>query len=110
MKPEYVIANQKECRVDKYSTISYEKNRYSVPEYLVGKFVIAKAYPEKIKISYKNEEVACHKRSYTLASFTMNIEPYLHTLKKKPGALKNSTLMQCSESRIQEIYNTYYTD
>lgn len=106
--PDYVIYSEKECRVDKYSTITIEQNRYSVPEYLVGKFVKAKSYPEKIDIYYKNSIIATQERSYKAHDWVIDINHYIHTLKKKPGALHNSTAMQCCSHRIQEIYHDYY--
>ncbi len=109
LKPDYVIAKKLECRVDKYSTITVEQNRYSVPEYLVGKFVEVIVYSNKLKVNYKHESVAHHNRSFGHFDWTMDINHYLNTIKKKPGSLKNSAAIQCSERRIQEIYNTYYT-
>ncbi|MTI65884.1 MAG: IS21 family transposase [Firmicutes bacterium] len=108
-KPDYVIARQVECRVDKYSTVTIEKNRYSIPEYLVGKFVDAKVYTGEIKISYKGEVVANHKRSFKLHDWTIDINHYLNTIKKKPGSLKNSVALRCSDHRLKNIYYNYYT-
>lgn len=106
--PDYVIYTEKECRVDKYSTISIEQNRYSVPENLVGKFVKVKIYPEKIEVYYKNQMIASHKRSYKGHEWIIDINHYIRTLKKKPGALHNSTAMQCCSHRMKEIFHNYY--
>jgi len=109
LKPDYVISRKVECRTDKYSTITIEQNRYSVPEYLVGKFVEAKISVDRIKVLYKEEIVAVHDRKYGTHEWTMDIYHYLKTIKKKPGSLKNSAAMQCLDHRIQNIYNSYYT-
>jgi len=109
LKPDYVISKKIECRVDKYSTITIEQNRYSVPEYLVGKFVEARISVGRIKVSYKEDLVATHDRKYGTHEWTMDIYHYFKTIKKKPGSLKNSTAMQCLDHRIQNIYNSYYT-
>ena len=37
-------------KVDKYSTICFGTNRYSVPDHLIGKMVFAKIYSQQIKI------------------------------------------------------------
>ncbi|WP_427340456.1 Mu transposase domain-containing protein [Caloranaerobacter sp. DY30410] len=34
--------------------MNIDQNKYSVPDYLVGKFVIAKIYPKTIDIFYKD--------------------------------------------------------
>jgi transposase len=109
LKPDYVISREAECRVDKYSTITIEQNRYSVPEYLVGKFVEAKISVDRVKVLYKDELVATHDRKYGTHEWTMDIYHYLNTIKKKPGSLKNSAAMQCLDHRIQNIYKKYYT-
>ncbi len=38
----------------------------------------------------------------------MDINHYLSTIKKKPGALHNSAVISKCTRRIQEIYNNYY--
>ncbi len=106
---DYVICTDTECRVDKYSTITIEQNRYSVSELLVRKFVIAKVYPEKIDIYYKNKLITSHMRSYKSSFWTIDINHYLSTFKKKPGALHNSRAMHMCSHRIKKIYTTYYT-
>ena len=42
----------------KYSTVCFENNRYSVPDTLVGEFVMLKAYTDKIYIYHNKEIVA----------------------------------------------------
>ena len=103
-----MISRKAEYRVDKYSTITIEQNRYSVPEYLVGNFVEAKISIDRIKVLYKEEIVAIHDRKYGTHEWTMDIYHYLNTIKKKPGSLKNSAAIQCLDHRIQNIYKSYY--
>ncbi len=105
---DYIIYEEEEYRVSKYSTIQIEHNKYSVPDYLVGRFVKAKKYTDKISIYYDSVEVCVHERSYKLHDWIMDINHYLDTFKKKPGALHNSTVINKCTHRIQEIYNNYY--
>ena len=109
LNPDYVISRKVECRVNKYSTITIEQNKYSVPERLVNKFVEAKIYPENIKIYFDGELLETHKRSYKLQDWVLDINHYLETLKRKPGSLKHSVSLQCLEHRLQEIYTSYYS-
>lgn len=53
-----------EFRVDKYSTITYRQNHYSVPEGHVGEWVQVKASAEKILIFSDEECIATHKRCW----------------------------------------------
>lgn len=50
LMPSYDIARTMEFRVNKYSVISIDENKYSVPNALVDKFVTAKIYPQNILI------------------------------------------------------------
>ncbi|MGM0411391.1 MAG: Mu transposase domain-containing protein, partial [Bacillota bacterium] len=108
LMPTYDVARDKECRVNKYSFIVIEQNRYSVPDYLVGKFVMAKIYSDKIKIYYKDNLVAEHERNYKLHRCMIDIEHYLSTLKRKPGALRNSLALEKSAPAIKEIYHNFF--
>lgn len=96
-----------ELRVDKYSTVSYQSNRYSVPEDLVGEFVTANIFSNKIEFYYNNQFTHTHKRSYGLHQWIISIEHYLSTLKKKPGALIGSAALDCS-SYLKNLYTNYF--
>lgn len=79
-----------EFRVDKYSTITYRQNRYSVPEGHVGEWVKVKASAEKILIFSEKTRIATHKRSWQSYQWVMDIYHYLRTFEKKKGALAQS--------------------
>jgi hypothetical protein len=84
-----------QLRVDKYATVSYCHNRYSVPDHLVGEFVDVKIYSDQLKLYYQDQQVATHKRSYGAHTWTIRLDHYLDTLHKKPGALGNSEGLIC---------------
>jgi len=56
--PRYDCARMVDARVNKYSCVATGGCYYSVPDSLVGEFVVTKAYPDKIICSYKDEKVA----------------------------------------------------
>ena len=66
-----------EVRVDKYATITYSQNHYSVPDDLVGKLLTVKAYTDRIKIYQKQRLVATHRRSYVYHDWVINLRYYL---------------------------------
>jgi hypothetical protein len=109
LAPSYDISRVVELRVNKYSVISIDENKYSVPDSLVGKFVTAKIYPNNILVYHENELVAEHIRSFGANTWDIKIEHYLNTLKKKPGAIHRSTAMRQMNSKLQDIYTNYYT-
>ena len=62
-KPQlYPVTSNLECaeatelRVDKYATISWKGNRYSVPENLIDQFVWVKCYSHKIEVYNKKRK------------------------------------------------------
>jgi len=99
----------REFRVDTYSTISYATNRYSVPEWLNGKFVTVDIYRDKLELFYEDSVVAVHERSYARYQWVINIEHYLETFRRKPGALKRSVALARS-SYLKELYEKFFND
>lgn len=97
--------------VDKESTITYKYVHYSVPEHLARTHVIAKVYSEKI-IIYDNDRhaVAEHERSYVKNDWVLDINHYLNTLLKKPGALSGSVAFQQMPKKMQSLYNRHFKD
>ena len=103
------FSDHEQLRVDKYSTISYRTNRYSVSDKLVGRFVDVKIYSSKLEVFYDNKFVATHERVYGKHQWTIAIEHYLNTFKRKPGALPGS-LALASRHQLKKIYDAYFTD
>lgn len=102
-----VCAEQVQLRVDKYSTISYKTNRYSVPDHLVGQFIEVGILSHQIRIYHDNKIIASHKRSYKKHQWIIAIEHYLDTFKQKPGALSGSVAL-ASSGYLKLLYNEYF--
>lgn len=101
-------SEQKELRVDKYATVSYSTNRYSVPDHLVGHFVDVKIQSHEIMIYKGSNLLATHRRNYGKHEWTIDINHYLTTFKKKPGALASSVALACSEV-LTDLYQLYFS-
>ncbi|ANS51629.1 hypothetical protein BT246_63380 (plasmid) [Bacillus thuringiensis] len=97
-----------EFRVDKYSTITYRQNHYSVPEGHVGEYVKIKASAEQILIFTNGECIAKHKRCWQSHQWIMDIYHYLQTFEKKKGALAQSECLQQASTEIKKIYKNHY--
>lgn len=108
--PKYHSSRITEARVDKYSTISVDQNKYSVPDHLVGQFVTVIIYTEQIECFYDNKKVATHPKKYGNHEWSLCISHYTKTLSRKPGALSQSLALKQSDKRLQKIYNSYYTE
>lgn len=102
----YIISS---AIVDKLSTICYDKTHYSVPESLIKKTVELRVYSDIIKVLYNKKEVCRHERSYK-PSWVLDLNHYLSTLNRKPGALKHSEVLRQAPSRIKELYQDWFTD
>lgn len=109
LMPTYDISRVVDLRVNKYSVVTIDENKYSVPDSLVGKFVTAKIYPQNILIYHDNKKQAQHIRSFGSHTWSIEIKHYLNTLKKKPGAIHKSTAMHQMNPKLQNIYTKYYT-
>jgi transposase len=97
-----------QLRADKYATVSYCCNRYSIPDHLVGEFVEIKIFSDQLKVYYQDKPIATHKRSYGAHTWTISLDHYLDTLHKKPGALNNSEALVQSSDYLRKMYQKYY--
>lgn len=103
-KPSFDCSEVLSLKVDKYSTVSFKTARYSVPDNLVGKMVVARIYPSKISFSYDDKKLCEHKRLTGSFEWSIKIEHYLKTLKRKPGALSGSEALYQMTSGLKEVY------
>ncbi|MFZ5518051.1 MAG: IS21 family transposase [Candidatus Zhuqueibacterota bacterium] len=110
VKPMFECGDEYGLKVDKYSTISYKTCRYSVPDTYVGKLVNCKVYPDRIvcRDENENEPISFHARLNGLHEWSVKIEHYTRTLKKKPGAVSGSLALAQIDSRLDKIYKAYY--
>lgn len=108
-RPKYEVADISVNNVDKYSFIQIDANFYSVPEQLVGKTVVVKKYPNIINIYYNKNLMASHSRIKGKKKTCIDINHYLDTFLKKPGALRNSQALN-SIPELKDIFDTYYKD
>ena len=102
-----VCAEQVQLRVDKYATVSFCTNRYSVPDHLVGEFVDVSVLTGELRVYHQNNKVALHKRSFEKHHWIIEIEHYLSTFKRKPGALAGSVALAGS-CYLKNLYRQYF--
>ncbi|TRU27721.1 MAG: IS21 family transposase, partial [Microcystis aeruginosa Ma_MB_S_20031200_S102D] len=97
-------------RVDKQATICYKTNHYSVPDHLVGALLEVKIDAQQLICFYQGKKVATHLRSYLKHHWQMQLDHYLTTLSRKPGALPGSVALHQSMQALQELYQIYFRD
>ena len=104
-----VCSEHVQLRADKYATVSYQGNRYSVPDHLVGQFFDVSIRSREIHIYYQSKRVAIHERSYKPHDWVIDIEHYLDTFKKKPGALAGSRAL-ADNHYLRDLYINLFRD
>lgn len=107
--PKFESCMKSTSKVDKYSTIMVARNHYSVPDTYVGKEVAVRLYTDKVVIYHNATIIAQHNRDYGTGQWRIDIYHYLRTLKRKPGALHQSTALLQSDTQIKNIYEKYYS-
>lgn len=96
-------------KVDKYSTITFENNHYSVPDHLVGKGVDVKVFSSRLECYELNKRLCTHERSYGRKQWILDLSHYYKTLLRKPGALHNSVALKQSSELIRQLYHNYFS-
>ena len=73
--------------VDKYQSVAFDGNRYSVPREFAFQMVSVKGYVDHVAIVAHGQVVATHVRSFEKKTMILDPLHYLATLSRKPGAL-----------------------
>jgi len=73
-------------KVDKYSTVIIDKNRYSVPT-AYGYFKVnVVVYVDRVEIFYGRKKIASHQRLYSNNQWSLEPEHYLELIQQRPQA------------------------
>lgn len=74
-------------RVDRFCTVRFDTNNYSVPAAYCGREVAVKAGPETVSIYFEGQCIAQHHRCLDRQQNIYKLEHYLHLLEKKGRAI-----------------------
>jgi transposase len=80
--------------VDKYQTVMFETNRYSVPHGAAFAKVTVKAYVDRVAIVHKSEIVAEHRRGYGRHESFIDPLHFVAALARKPAWLDHVPAMR----------------
>ncbi len=97
-----------ELKVDKYATICFGTNHYSVPDELCARMVDVKVYSNELKIYYAHGLICSHDRSYGKNQWIITLDHYLKTLARKPGALHGSLALEQAPEPVREVYARWF--
>ena len=100
----------RELGVDKYATVTVDTCHYSVPEKYTGQRIRVKVYPQRLIGYADGVQIFVHEKRHGQFEWSFQLDHYLTTLSRKPGALAGSLALKQSEPRIKAIYDAHYTD
>jgi len=98
-------ARYKEAKVNRYSMVQFETNRYSVPTIYVGEKVTVKATADEVKILAKGTVIASHPRIYGRNQEQTTLDHYLELLLQKSRALGNTKVYK--PQTLAPVYELY---
>jgi hypothetical protein len=98
-------ARYKEAKVNRYSMVQFETNRYSVPTIYVGEKVTVKATADEVKILFKGTIIASHPRIYGRYQEQIKLDHYLELLLQKSRALDNTKVYK--PQLLAPVYEQY---
>ena len=78
------------AKVDKYQTVSFDRNRYSVPRSAAFRAVTVKGYIDRVRVVEGETVIAEHRRSYGRQEQILEPRHYLATLDRRPAALDHA--------------------
>jgi transposase len=77
-------------QVDKYQTVPFDGNRYSVPRRWAFRAVTVKGYVERVAVVADGQVIAMHPRCYGRREKVLDPRHFLVTLERKPAALDHA--------------------
>lgn len=80
--------------VDKYQTVRFDRNRYSVPRRLAFQSVTVKGYVSRVEVVAGGQVVARHARSYGRDEQVLDPLHYLESLQRRPAALDHAPVLR----------------
>ncbi|MFL5862337.1 MAG: IS21 family transposase [Solirubrobacteraceae bacterium] len=88
--------------VDKYQTVHFDRNRYSVPRACAYRSVTVKGYVDRVEVVAAGSVVARHPRSYGKDEQVLDPLHYLATRGRRPAALDHAPALR--DGRLPESF------
>ena len=82
------------AQVDKYQTVRFDCNSYSVPRRCAFRTVTVKGYVDHVEVVERGQMMARHARSYGRDVQVLDPMHYLATLQRRPAALDHAPVLR----------------
>lgn len=93
---------------DKYCTVTVDSNHYSVPDSLIAEQVTVRIQSACITILHNGRQIARHTRLEGKGNWSMQLDHFLSTFLRKPGALDTSTALRQVPKEIADLYAAHF--
>jgi transposase len=103
----YVCCRTVPARVNRYSLVTFETNRYSVPAEYAGRAVFLKAFVDRVEIVCNERRLATHVRCYGRERDVLISAHYLRLILERPAAWDHAQVIQEWRARWPAVYDTY---
>ncbi|MCP5016592.1 MAG: IS21 family transposase [Ketobacter sp.] len=91
---DYRACRSQPVKVNPYSQVVFETNRYSVPVAYAQKQLVLRAYPFRVEILFQEQVIAEHARCFEREKDLFEPLHYLDILVQRPGAFEHAIPMR----------------
>lgn len=102
---EYPACTLHVVKVNPYSQVVFETNRYSVPTLYAGKQLVLRAFSFRVELLSLDKVVAVHSRCFGREQDILVPQHYLDLLEQRPGAFEHALPMRRWRKQWPQEYN-----
>jgi len=102
---DFACCASREVKVNKYSQVTFETNRYSVPTDQAYPSVTLRAYPFRVEILHQGRILTTHVRCYEREQDISDPLHYLPLLEQRPGAFEHAQPMRQLRQDWDPVYD-----
>jgi len=103
---DYRACRSQAVKVNPYSQVVFETNRYSVPVAYARRQLVLRAYPFRIEVLAQEQIVATHPRCFGREQDVFEPLHYLDVLAERPGAFDHAIPMRRWREAWPAVYDT----
>jgi transposase len=98
----------KRAAISNYSFVTCDTNYYSVPDTYRRNDITLRLYENTIEMLNGDTIIATHLRKRGKGEYGLNINHFIKTFHRKPGAIRNSKVVANLDIKIRELFNRHY--
>ncbi|MDE3090773.1 MAG: hypothetical protein KGJ80_15465 [Chloroflexota bacterium] len=94
-------------RVNRFSLVTFETNRYSVPVEYADRQVLLKAFVDHLEVVWEDQVIARYPRSYGREGDFLDPQHFLRLMLERPGAWEHARTIREWQARWPQVYDRY---